>query len=715
VKRHASTIVLVVAALGLSLLLLLERDKVSEGERQRRENYVFVAWRKDDLARVEIAHEGETIVLERQPKADSAWRMTSPRQERVDQAAAERLLTTLEFATISRKLGDPSSGADDTTLLKLDAPRATGSVAMGSLVIHFALGGASPRPEGSSYFRVDDGAPFVVSKELTQALLASSDTYRDRTVVPYLSLDLSRFEVKHPGGGFVVERSDARSFKVQGLGVLAARSALDKVWGALAEIRAEAFPKDADAERLTASPRLTILMTPKEPAMPPGELVVGDGCPGHPEDVVVLRKQPARVAACAPKGAIDALLAVTPPALVDRLPFGFRHDEVEEIRLERIGGADAGAAPPAIELARRGTGFHERAPADRELSAEEADAVSELLTHIEHGAADEVRPGGGPFAAVARAKVRSGEYEETVEIGAPSAGARTVPLRRVRDDARLEVAPAIARRLVPRATTLRGRALLSEARPVKRVVLRCGAAQELVDDGAGLKLVEPAGYETDGSIVQLVSGIVKGKVLAWVADADDGSFGLAADSCRVVLSFADGNAPVTLRFGAEGEGGVYGIVDGHPEIFVAPPSLYELAKRIYVSHAALRAEPSRVDSVKVTAHGKAVVIHDSAALREATGKLFADRVVAVGSSDVGPVELEITITLAEGGPPKRVVCGPMVEHWRRCAASGVRAVFDVHPSALGPFFAGGEREPADAGASSRDAAAGAALRDAAAR
>ena len=412
-KRHATTILLFLAAVVLGSWLWFHRDEVTEGERQRRENNVFSAWRREDVSRLEIVHEGETIVLERDAKDDKPWRMTSPRQERVDQAAAERLMTTLEFATRVRKVGDDAN-------LGFDAPRASGSVTMGPLLFRFVLGGPSPRPEGSSYFRVDDEAPFVASKELTDTLLAHSDTYRDRTVVPYLSLDLARFEVKHAQapGGFVVERSDERSFKVQGPGVLASRSALDKVWGALAEMRAEVFPKDADADRLTANPQLTILMTPNDAGKPPGELVIGDVCPGHPNDVVVLRKQPTRVAACAPKGAIEALLAITPEALVDAKPFSFRHDEIEELRLEAVGGdagpvdADAGGAPRVLELARRGTGFHQREPVDRELTPEEADAASELLSLIEHGTAEAVVRGDGPFTPIARARVRSGEYEE---------------------------------------------------------------------------------------------------------------------------------------------------------------------------------------------------------------------------------------------------------------------------------------------------------------
>jgi hypothetical protein len=713
VKRHATTIVLFLVALVLGVWLWLDRDKVTEGERKRRENNVFSAWRREELSRIEIAHEGETIVLERDAKTDGAWRMTSPRQERVDQAAAERLTTTLEFATVVRRVGDDG-------LLGLESPRASGSITMGSLVFRFALGAPSPRPEGSSYFRVDDGAPFVVSKELTQALLAHSDTYRDRTVVPYLSLEVSRFEVKHPSGGFAVTRKDERSFTVDGPGLLASRTALDKVWSALAEMRAEAFPKDADADRLTAEPRLTILMTPKEQGKAPGELVVGDACPGHPNDVVVLRKQPTRVAACAPKGAMDALLAVTPSSLVDDRPFSFRHDEMEEIRLELVGASnDAGASSPrAIELARRGTGYHQREPVDREVTGDEADAVGDLLAEIERGAAVEVRPGGEPFTAVARARVRSGDYEETVEVGplpsrAAGAGASRPIVRRLRDDARLVVPPAVARRLVPRATTVRGRVLSAdergspETRRVARVVLRCGTPQELVDSGKGFVLVEPKGYETDGSITQLVDGILKGKVLAWVADADDGTFGLEDDGCRVVLVFEDDKAPMTVRFGAEGEGGVYGVVDGRAPVFVAPRSLHELAKRMYVSRAALREEPSRIDSVKVTVRGAVVTGRSQAELRDAAGGLFAERVASLDGTDVGQPEVEIAIGIAEGGPTKRVVCGPVSGEWRRCATPGVKAVFEVRSSLVARLLA-----PTDAahlsvasdGGASKDAA-----------
>lgn len=653
-KRHLTTIVLVVIAAGLAIWLWRDRDRLTTTEQKGREFSVFPAWRRDDVTRLEIRHEGETVVLEREGK-DAAWRMKSPREERVDQAAIERLTTTFEFATRVRPVV-----ANDA--LGFERPRATGSVVMGGMTFSFVLGAASPRPEGSSYLQVDDGTPFVCSKEMTEALLASSDTYRDRSVVPYLSLDISKFEVIHAAGGFVVERSDARSFKVPALALVASRRALDRAWSALAEMRAESFPKDADVDRLTAHPQMTIRMTPKESDKGIAELVVGGECPGHPADVVVLRKQPTRVAACAPMGAIDQLREITAEALVDRAPFSFRHDEIEELRLE------GGEAKP-IELARRGVGFHEREPVDRELSPDEADAVRELLVALEKTEASDVQPGrGAPFTATSKAKVWAGDHDETVEVGA--FGEDTVVVRRVRDDARLTLTPQEARRLVPRETTLRSLGLLNETRRVTRIALRCGEEQDLEDHGDGLRLVKPAGYETEGSITQLTDGLVRGKVVEWTADRDDGSFGIAPDGCRATLSFADGNTPRMVHLGAQAAGGVYGSVDGERGVFVASLALETLMRSLYVSRTMLRV----LDATKVTATVKGKSIPTKP---EGMSTFFAERVLSIGSNDVGPVDLELVVTSGDGGPPRRIVCSASDGNGRRCASPNIKAVFEV--------------------------------------
>ena len=684
-KKHAGTIVLVVLAVALGVWLWLDRDRITEGERKRRENSAFVVWRRDELTRISVAHDGESIVLERDRPASSPdkpstegkegqWRLTSPRAERADPVAVERLLTTLEFANVARKV---TEGAG----LGLDAPRAIGAVRMGGLEVPFALGGSSPRPEGSSYFRVGDATPIVVSKEVTDALLAPSDTYRDRTVVPYLATELARVEVKRGDGGFALARIDDHSFRIEDSGVLASRAGVDRLWAALAEMRAEAFPRDADAERLTAHPVATVKLIPKDAGKPAAELVVGEACPGHPADVVVLRKAPNRVAACAPQD-IVGYLSGDAASLAEKHPFTLRMDEIEELRLEHPGSE-------TIELARKGTGFHQRAPADRDLSEAEADAATQLLERIAVSEARAVTRGGSgaaPFASTGRAVVRSGEREQVVEIGAIGPDGRAT-LRRLLDDARLEVEASVLRRLTPRKTTLRPRTVLDhEARRPTRVLLRCGVDQELVDRGEGFRLVAPAAYETDGAIGQLVDALTKGRIDVWVADSDeDVSFGFTKESCHVILGFADGNAPVTVWFGKEAEGGVYAKVDGRSGVLVAPRALRDLARGIYVSRGVLRTDAAKIERVKVTSQGRPVAPRDPAAARDAVAALYAERVVSLERLDGAP-DLVIDVAVGEGGATRRISCRAVSPTERHCALDGVKATFAVAASRLAPLL-----------------------------
>jgi hypothetical protein len=240
--------------------------------------------------------------------------------------------------------------------------------------------------------------------------------------------------------------------------------------------------------------------------------------------------------------------------------------------------------------------------------------------------------------------------------------------------------------------------------------LRCGVDQELVDRGEGFRLVAPGGYETDGAITQLVDAVLRGHLDAWVADADDGTFGFTPAGCHVVLAFEDGNAPLTVWLGDEGEGGVYGRVEGRPGVFVAPRAVRELAGRIYVSRGSLRVAAERVERVRVTFAGKAVTERTPEALRSAVGGLTAERVDSLGKKGFSsPAELVVEIAVAEGGPPRRIQCAPQsaasasppgsshgppsVAGERLCASSGVDALFVLSAATLAPLL-----PPMDAGA-----------------
>ena len=257
----------------------------------------------------------------------------------------------------------------------------------------------------------------------------------------------------------------------------------------------------------------------------------------------------------------------------------------------------------------------------------------------------------------------SGAHSEIVEIGKADDKAEKVTLRRVRDDARLVVNRATARRLVPRASSLAPRALLGDERRVTRMLLACGTRQEFKDEGNGLRLVEPPGYETDGTVLQVVDALTRGKVEEWVADSDDGSFGLSSDACRVVLSFADGNDPATIRFGGETQNGVYGIVEGKkPHVFLVGKAIRDMTKKLYVN----RATPS-----------------------VAVPGLYADDILKIGSTDIGKVEVEL------GPPNNRIRCGAVREgdanKLRPCTIGSVKAVYLVADARLSVALDGGPK------------------------
>ncbi len=670
---------LLASALVLGLWLWFDRPRATDEERKTRGSSAFVTWNVEDLERITIVHDVETLVLQREHPGDRTaaaglddhWRMVAPRQERADSVAVRRLVSVLGNARFERKAAEGAA-------LGFDAPRAKGMLRMGKLEVSFALGGASPTPEGSSYFRVTGESALVVSKEFTEALLASSDVYRDRAVVPYLATELHRLEARTPNDGFTLERLDERGFRVLETGVLASRIAIERVWAALAEMRAEAFPKDADVDALTAHPAVTLRLTPTDGAKSVAELVIGSTCPGHPADVIVLRKAPTRVAVCAPKDIVDAFV-VDAAHMTETLVFGLRMDEIEEVRFASMG------AQGALELARKGSGFHQRSPLDRDVLPKEAEAATELLSRITASAASSVARGGGAFSSIARTTLRSGEHEESVDIGTlrPDGGAT---LRRVMDDARLEVDASVVRRLLARETSLRARdALEGESRRVTGVLLRCGVEQELRESGEGLRLVSPRGFETDGAIVQLVDGIVRGHVDAWVADADDGHFGFTPDGCRVTLDVEEGASLATLWFGNEGEGGVYARVDSRTGVMVVPRALRELAGRIFVSRAALQSDAERVERVRVTAGGNVLLGGDPGALADAVASLTATSVLSL-TTLTSPPDLLIDVTVREGGPPKRISCRAFSASERHCSAAGIRATFAVAESRLAPFL-----------------------------
>ena len=676
-RDHLTSIALVLAAAGAGVYAFCDRGSVTAGEKKARTGSLFSAWRREDVTRIELLRGGDALVLGRTLGADSgdnAWHMISPRKDEADAASVDRLLQQLELANVIRSV-EPGGGWG------LTSPRLQGTLTMGELRFRFALGDAAPTPEGAAYLLVQEGTDaahvYVVSRDLVGELLKGADAYRARTIVPYLSIDLAKMEVRGPGGGFGIERVDATSFRLQEGGLRASRDRLDRVWRALAEMRAETFLSEADAKKATLARAFVITMTPKDASRATGEIVVGLPCPGHPEGVVVMRTAPAPLAACAPKGILEGL-ATTSESLVDRRLFAAHEDEIAELRL------DASPGGVSIDLARKGTGWHERAPRDRDLTSDETDAANALVTVLAHAEGDVVQ-GGDPIRA--RAIVRS----RVTALGEASSGLREEGLevlaieketfvRRLVDGATLRVSSAIARKLSPRATALRGRQVWSspvDGKPVRSITTRCRGVTEDVDrDGNAwnLRISAPAPapgahFDVDvPKVLELSEALARVKADAWVADADDGTFGLGADACRAALTIAEEAGPRTvgLVLGDEGEGGVYARVEGDAAVFVLPPLLRELAGTLLVDLHGFSSDVAAVRRVTLARRAQKPVVLETGLpepVATALAELRADAVVHLGGAlpgeGFGTPTLEITVERRAdaGAATTRIVLG----------------------------------------------------------
>ncbi len=607
-RKYGSTLGLVACATALGAFAYVDRTRVSDAERKERENDVFPAYRRQDVNRIELVQGGVRLAFEKRlsgDAGDTTWQMTSPRDEPADAAAVDKLLGDVEFAGIVRKV-DPAAAAG------LGAPRVVGALTMGGLVYHFALGAAAPTPEGAAYFRLDGEGTFVVSRDFATSLLKAPDAYRERTVVPYLSLEIERLAVKGDGEDFTIERMDEVSFRLPELGLRASRETLDRVWGALGEGRAESFLEDEAADRAIALP-LAIEMTPRDRAKKDGALLIGGVCPGHPDDVVMIRQRPTRLSACVPKGILPGL-RVTPAELVDKRLFAAAGDEIAELVLEPL------PSGPKVEIARKESGWHERSPADRDLASDEVDEVNALAASLAKGEALDVTRAdpNAPFEARARVRIQRGEAkgEETVELGSPSPSGGAL-VKRLADGAILRVSDALARRLVPSPIALRGKQVFLpplEGKVANTIETQCdGRAQKLSRDTNGWSLQKPAGYVADSpGAADLVNVVARADAEAWISEGDDGSFGFDKSACSITLGYADdegGARTVGIVFGREAEPGEYFARPlGQPGVFLAPRSLHDEALRVLIDRSGFHVDSAEVETLALARGGSRLVL-----------------------------------------------------------------------------------------------------------
>jgi hypothetical protein len=257
---------------------------------------------------------------------------------------------------------------------------------------------------------------------------------------------------------------------------------------------------------------------------------------------------------------------------VARSLFTLRLDEVERVV--------ATLGERRLEFARQEEGFVMQAPRQAKVALEVGNQRLEAMlglrgelvgvdANVERGT------GGlrGKVTLYSAGDTRDGPSEQTVLLVAPTSGGR-VRVRRAVDGAVLELDRESARVLEPDATLLRPLQVLDfSTRDVRQVEVTWQAGhQQLVRSEAGaITLAAPKGHAVDSAqAATLMDTLASLTAERWVADADDGTFGLDKPTaqCRVRLSGDAGAVEHELAVGGPAEGGYYARLSSDPGVFV---------------------------------------------------------------------------------------------------------------------------------------------------
>ena len=681
VAKHATTLVLTALALAAGASVLwLDRDRVTTTEAEARKKNLFEAYRADDITELNITAEGKKARIYRgelDNAGQRAWQIEiDGGRYPADERAKDQLVSALEMGTAERWV---AADAVDQRAFGLAPERIAVTVAMGRLTLRLRVGGPAPSPEGSRYAEVEGRGVAVITRELAAALEIDPTSLRSRTLLPFAEGEVQSLSIR-PSEGPPLDFTRAEGagsnrgagFRVDGPApqgsARVAAAAMEKIWGTIGALEADAYLERTAAEK-AFDRRATLTLTFRDAARKRAVLELGGACPGHPDDVVALRVEPDRAAACVASGLVDDLL-VPAASLADHHLLGAPIDQVTEVKITSAGRA--------LELARSGPQWHLRAPEDRSVDADAGRAFLDALLALEGDTFAPRDLRSAPRATVrvisivpsanananASATVDGGsddERVETLEVFPEQDG--LVPVRRSEDGAVLLVPRDRAATLFPDVAALRSRKLFDEPLASVRAlrVEAPGRVQRFQrDSGGSFTLLEPRGegLAADGVLAADVASLLGGlSVDRWIG-ADTGAYGL--DKPRLVLEAEldggkDGGPPRSIRvaLGAPAASGSFARAGDDPAVFIAPRALEEAADRWLLDRATTAVAPETVARATLTGDdGKRLVIERSgdalriaglpadpvssaraAAIRDALGELTAEGAVSVGPAE----------------------------------------------------------------------------------
>jgi hypothetical protein len=592
-RTELSSLLLALVAIASVLVVLGTRHAPTTSELDARAKNLVPVWHEDEIRHIRLERDGAVLDLTR---TNDGFVVKTPAPEPADDAAAQKLVSAIGFLTPVRRLE-----GSDVHAHGLDRPRAKLELDMGTRKYVLALGDEAPAPSGGVYVALDvagsERLAAVIPAEGAKLFATRADDLRRTALVTLGEHDTKELVLARPDGELTLTHTGSVGFRLDGA-ERANRDACQPLFTALARLTATRFLDVATAEKARGTTPLTrVTLTPRDMKLPKEKLELGGACPAAPGEIIAVVRSPLARAACV-NADVLAPLSVEKAALADPYPLAARKDEIEALTLEHDG--------KKLTLERQGTSFLLRAPSEANVTLDAGNRRLEAVTRAPAEAVpnpDMKTLGFEPPHGTVVTRVIGDDdkaHEERLELG-KTAPDGTLYVRR--DDGRVLALGREAARAFNVDTTLLKSLKLLDFALSSLVELELSAPEHQLVRRApnGFELVLPHGFSDDGELTtDAVLALGSLTAVRFVADEDDGSFGLATPLCtaRVRVDAADAGSPEhTLRVGRATPGGYFASLAGAPGVFVLERGVVERISTLLVSRAAFMVEPSTLARV----------------------------------------------------------------------------------------------------------------------
>ena len=606
---------LLVLACASTIALVATQNVVGTSDNAERGQNLFASFRSEDVTRLELVAKGPKVVLERVASASGSaqFQLVEPVKEVADPATVDKFLSALGSARALRPVEQglsPAALGLEKAVLRITAHTAKRSYQL-------ALGGNAPAPEGARYVQVsiDHEAPkvVVIVQAVADDLAIELDAFRLRSLVSVNEADVTRIGITSQKSSIGLQRSSGTNFVIdveQQPKLLANRETLKTLFFQLSRLTASTFLSESEAEAaLGASPaHFEIELKGAQSKL---RFDVGGSCPGDPSQLVVVRRAPDIQRACAPRE-LSATLELAPSDFVDRRAFSLHSDEVEELAIEAGNGK--------FTLVRKGSGFVLRTNSETQVELEAGNQrISELLeaegerVPFEPGKLSAFGLDPAPSSVTLRSSAArdADVVRQVVRIGNRDREGNLLVYRE-QDGVLLRIPRELSRGFAIDSTLLYARKLTEFGLSsfIFAKIENKQARQVLRRENEAVRLDEPKGFEADGvlssDLIQALGALTAER---FVADRDDGSFGLQRSSLRIHFAFKNGEGLEVerhLRFGDETALGVFASIEDDGPVFILSRSVRDTCQLSLLNRAVFPTSSDAFNGITLEAHGRAL-------------------------------------------------------------------------------------------------------------